>query len=101
MFIIKTRKNSHPQPFSYYEIKIHEVKSYPSQRALVSEQNQQNYLKLRLGTTNTNPISVQSRSKTLAHIKKEKVIPQEINYNIAYKKIFSQKNLFQLMGGNI
>ncbi|CAD8131720.1 unnamed protein product [Paramecium pentaurelia] len=99
MFIIKTRKNSHPQPFSYYEIKILEVKSQPSQKALVSEQNQQNYLKLRLGTANT--ICVQGRSKTLAHIKKEKVIPFEMNYNLAYKKIFSQKNLFHLMGGNI
>ncbi|CAD8092196.1 unnamed protein product [Paramecium sonneborni] len=100
MFINKARKNYHPQPFSYYEIKIQEVKSYPSQKSLVSEQNQQNYLKLRLGSTNS--IIVQHRSKSQVHIKKEKVITtSDLNYNVAYKKIFSQKNLFHLIGGNM
>ncbi|CAD8068621.1 unnamed protein product [Paramecium primaurelia] len=97
MFLQSHRKKSQPSLVAYYEFKIQEIKSYPSQRVVITEQNTKNYANLRLGTSS--PIGCKSRIKTLPPVKKEKVIPFEHDYNTAYRTVFSQRNLFNLIGG--
>ncbi|CAD8098923.1 unnamed protein product [Paramecium sonneborni] len=97
MFLQQHRKKSQPSLVSYYEFQIQEIVSYPSQRVVITEQNSKNYVNLRIGTSS--PFGQKSRIKTLPPIKKEKIIPFEHDYNTAYRTMFNQRNLFNLIGG--
>lgn len=83
---------------AYYEFRIQEVHTYPSQRMIITEQNTRNYADLRIGTAS--PQCSKSRIKTLPPLKKDKIVPFEHDYNTAYRTIFYQRNLTTLIGGN-
>ncbi|CAD8098312.1 unnamed protein product [Paramecium sonneborni] len=97
MFLQQHRKKSQPSLVAYYEFKIEEIQCYPSQRVVITEMNTKNYANLRIGTSS--PIGSKSRIKTLPPLKKEKILPFEHDYNTAYRTMFSQRNLFNLISG--
>ncbi|CAD8181271.1 unnamed protein product [Paramecium octaurelia] len=97
MFLQYHRKKIQPSLVAFYEFKIQEVQSYPSQRVVITEQNIKNYADLRIGTYS--PIVCKSRIKTVPLVKKEKVIPFEHDYNTFYRSVSCQRNLFNIISG--
>ncbi|CAD8183352.1 unnamed protein product [Paramecium pentaurelia] len=98
MLLQQQRKKIQPSFVAFYEFKIQEIQSYPSQRVVITEQNIKNYANLRIGTYS--PISCKSsRIKTQPQVKKEKIIPFEHDYNTFYRTVSSQRNLFNIISG--